>query len=186
MVALDVVDPCSSTPYTRMSYTKTDYKLRGEVGGRTPADLHLPFHGFVRCPVLHRELHHCQAGLRQTSPRLDYFKLFPIPFFHTITALKLVCRWFCFWLALACAFVFVAIFQGDLAHGQQIQHDITTNYRGDYFTFQLIQNILCFASGLINALCIFDMGMTVSHQSGNTSHTGRLIMIPGVAQRLIC
>ena len=117
---------------------------------------------------------------------IDYFKLFPIPFFHTITALKLVCRWFCFWLALACAFVFVAIFQGDLAHGQKIQHDITTNYRGDYFTFQLIQNILCFASGLINALCIFDMGMTVSHQSGNTSHTGRLIMIPGVAQRLIC
>ena len=117
---------------------------------------------------------------------IDYFKSFPIPFFHAITALKLVCRWFCFWLALACAFVFVAIFQGDLAHGQKIQHDITTNYRGDYFTFQLIQNILCFASGLINALCIFDMGMTVSHQSGNTSHTGRLIMIPGVAQRLIC
>lgn len=49
----------------------------------------------------------------------------------------------------------------------------------DYFTFQLIQNILCFASGLINALCIFDMGMTVSHQSGNTSHTGRLIMAGG-------
>ena len=61
-----------------------------------------------------------------------------------------------------------------------------TNYKGYYFTFQLIQNILCFASGLINALCIFDMGMTVSHQSGNTSHTGRLIMIPGVAQLLIC
>lgn len=51
----------------------------------------------------------------------------------------------------------------------------------DYFTFQLIQNILCFASGLINALCIFDMGMTVSHQSGNTSHTGRLIMNGGAA-----
>ena len=57
--------------------------------------------------------------------------------------------------------------------------------RGDYFTFQLIQNILCFASGLINALCIFDMGMTVSHQSGNTSHTGRLIMRPGLAQLLL-
>ena len=62
---------------------------------------------------------------------------------------------------------------------------MSTNYKGDYFTFQLIQNILCFASGLINALCIFDMGMTVSHQSGNTSHTGRLIMIPGFAQLLI-
>eukprot|EP00438_Fugacium_kawagutii_P004872 Skav203388 [mRNA] locus=scaffold1379:574553:575251:+ [translate_table: standard] len=49
----------------------------------------------------------------------------------------------------------------------------------DYFTFQMIQNILCFASGLINALCIFEMGMTVSHQSGNTSHTGRLIMDGG-------
>eukprot|EP00438_Fugacium_kawagutii_P028482 Skav205458 [mRNA] locus=scaffold4682:78970:79707:+ [translate_table: standard] len=51
----------------------------------------------------------------------------------------------------------------------------------DYFTFQMIQNILCFASGLINALCIFEMGMTVSHQSGNTSHTGRLIMDGGAA-----
>ena len=56
--------------------TKKDYKVRGEVGGRTPADLHLPFHGFVRCPVLHRELYHCQAGLRQTSPRL--YRLFQI------------------------------------------------------------------------------------------------------------
>ena len=58
--------------------TKTDYTIWGEAGGRTPADLHLPFHGFVRCPVLHRELHHCQAGLRQTSPRLD--SLFPLFF----------------------------------------------------------------------------------------------------------
>eukprot|EP00438_Fugacium_kawagutii_P024122 Skav222758 [mRNA] locus=scaffold600:119844:132414:+ [translate_table: standard] len=49
----------------------------------------------------------------------------------------------------------------------------------DYFTFQMIQNILCFASGLVNALTIFEMGMTVSHQSGNTSHTGRLIMDGG-------
>ena len=40
-----------------------NYTILGEAGGRTPADLHLPFHGFVRCPVLHRELHHCQAGL---------------------------------------------------------------------------------------------------------------------------
>ena len=48
--------------------------------------------------------------------------------------------------------------------------------KGDYFTFQMIQNILCFASGLVNALTIFEMGMTVSHQSGNTSHTGRLIL----------
>ncbi|CAJ1345104.1 unnamed protein product [Effrenium voratum] len=47
--------------------------------------------------------------------------------------------------------------------------------RKDYNSFLMIQNILCFASGMINALCIFDMGMTVSHQSGNTSHTGRLI-----------
>eukprot|EP00435_Cladocopium_sp_Y103_P067143 s59_g29.t1 len=54
-----------------------------------------------------------------------------------------------------------------------------TNCGSDYFTFQLIQNILCFASGLINALCIFEMGMTVSHQSGNTSHAGRLIMAGG-------
>ena len=50
----------------------TDNKIRGEAGGRTPVDLHLPVHGFVRCSVLHRELHHCQAGFRQTSLRLDY------------------------------------------------------------------------------------------------------------------
>eukprot|EP00913_Durusdinium_trenchii_P014416 g13522.t1 len=41
------------------------------------------------------------------------------------------------------------------------------------------KNILCFASGIVNALTIIDMGMTVSHQSGNTSHTGRLIMNGG-------
>ncbi|CAK9055769.1 unnamed protein product [Durusdinium trenchii] len=48
--------------------------------------------------------------------------------------------------------------------------------RADYGSFLMIQNLLCFTSGLVNALCIIDMGMTVSHQSGNTSHTGRLIM----------
>ena len=31
----------------------------------------------------------------------------------------------------------------------------------------------------VNALCIIDMGMTVSHMSGNTSHVGRLIMDGG-------
>ncbi|CAJ1346489.1 unnamed protein product [Effrenium voratum] len=51
--------------------------------------------------------------------------------------------------------------------------------RADYVTFLMIQNILCFASGWINALTIFDMGMTVSHQSGNTSHAGRLILNGG-------
>jgi len=51
--------------------------------------------------------------------------------------------------------------------------------RADYGTFLMMQNILCFTSGFINALCIIDMGMTVSHQSGNTSHTGRLIFNGG-------
>jgi len=51
--------------------------------------------------------------------------------------------------------------------------------RADYSSFLMIQNILCFTSGIVNALCIIDMGMTVSHQSGNTSHTGRLIMNGG-------
>ncbi|CAE7284854.1 unnamed protein product, partial [Symbiodinium pilosum] len=51
--------------------------------------------------------------------------------------------------------------------------------RADYNTFLMIQNILCFASGFVNALTIIDMGMTVSHQTGNTSHTGRLIMNGG-------
>ena len=56
---------------------------------------------------------------------------------------------------------------------------IDAEKRKDYNSFLMIQNILCFTSGLINALCIIDMGMTVSHQSGNTSHTGRLIMSGG-------
>jgi len=51
--------------------------------------------------------------------------------------------------------------------------------RADYTSFLMIQNILCFTSGIVNALCIIDMGMTVSHQSGNTSHAGRLIMNGG-------
>ena len=165
--------------------TKTDYTIWGEAGGRTPADLHLPFHGFVRCPVLHRELHHCQAGLRQTSPRLDY--IFHLLLLRTITAQKLD------EISLQVVLFLVSLslcigFSGDFPGGTHpwTGYGIASNCRGDYFTFQLIQNILCFASGLINALCIFDMGMTVSHQSGNTSHTGRLIMIPGVAKLLIC
>ena len=51
--------------------------------------------------------------------------------------------------------------------------------RADYSSFVMISNILCFTSGFVNALAIIDMGMTVSHQSGNTSHTGRLIMNGG-------
>ncbi|CAK9115322.1 Uncharacterized protein SCF082_LOCUS53399 [Durusdinium trenchii] len=51
--------------------------------------------------------------------------------------------------------------------------------RPDYNSFLTISNILCFASGFVNALTIIDMGMTVSHMSGNTSHTGRLIMHGG-------
>ena len=46
--------------------------------------------------------------------------------------------------------------------------------RADYNSFLMISNILCFTSGFVNALAIIDMGMTVSHQTGNTSHTGRL------------
>lgn len=52
--------------------------------------------------------------------------------------------------------------------------------RPDYSSFVMISNILCFTSGFVNALAIIDMGMTVSHQTGNTSHTGRLIMNGGI------
>ncbi|CAE7264828.1 unnamed protein product, partial [Symbiodinium pilosum] len=41
--------------------------------------------------------------------------------------------------------------------------------RADYNSFLMISNILCFTSGFVNALAIIDMGMTVSHQTGNTS-----------------
>ena len=51
--------------------------------------------------------------------------------------------------------------------------------RADYSSFVMISNILCFTSGFVNALAIIDMGMTVSHQTGNTSHTGRLILNGG-------
>ena len=45
--------------------TKTDYKVRGEVGGRTPADLHLPFHGL--CGAL------CYTE-NSTTAKLDFDK----------------------------------------------------------------------------------------------------------------
>jgi uncharacterized membrane protein YoaK (UPF0700 family) len=38
-----------------------------------------------------------------------------------------------------------------------------------------ISNLLCFAAGIVNALAFMHMHMTVSHQSGNTTHTGRLL-----------
>ena len=66
---------------------------------------------------------------------------------------------------------------GALAYTEQPQPAAAgpAEKRPDYSTFVMISNILCFASGFVNALAIIDMGMTVSHQTGNTSHTGRLL-----------
>jgi uncharacterized membrane protein YoaK (UPF0700 family) len=47
--------------------------------------------------------------------------------------------------------------------------------RKDYDSFVFISSLLCFASGIVNALAFMHMHMTVSHQSGNTTHTGRLL-----------
>ena len=66
---------------------------------------------------------------------------------------------------------------GALAYTEQPQPAAAgpAEKRPDYSTFVMISNILCFASGFVNALAIIDMGMTVSHQTGNTSHTGRFL-----------
>jgi len=47
--------------------------------------------------------------------------------------------------------------------------------RGDWDTFMLMSALLSFTSGMVNAMAIIDMGMTISHHTGNTSHTGRLL-----------
>jgi len=47
--------------------------------------------------------------------------------------------------------------------------------RPDWSSFLFISSLLCFAAGIINALAFMHMHMTVSHQSGNTTHTGRLL-----------
>jgi len=47
--------------------------------------------------------------------------------------------------------------------------------RADWTSFLWMSALLSFTSGMINAMAILDMGMTVSHHTGNTSHTGRLL-----------
>jgi len=47
--------------------------------------------------------------------------------------------------------------------------------RPDYNTVLWMSALLSFASGVVNALAILDMAMTVAHHTGNASHTGRLL-----------
>jgi uncharacterized membrane protein YoaK (UPF0700 family) len=47
--------------------------------------------------------------------------------------------------------------------------------RQDYGTVLWMSALLSFLSGMVNALAILDMAMTVSHHTGNASHTGRLL-----------
>jgi uncharacterized membrane protein YoaK (UPF0700 family) len=47
--------------------------------------------------------------------------------------------------------------------------------RSDYTTFMLMSAFLSWLSGMVNAMAILEMGMTVAHHTGNASHTGRLL-----------
>merc|ERR1719401_2234302 len=47
--------------------------------------------------------------------------------------------------------------------------------RADFNTFLLMSAFLSFVSGMVNAMAILEMGMTVAHHTGNASHTGRLL-----------
>merc|ERR1719436_1939735 len=47
--------------------------------------------------------------------------------------------------------------------------------RADFNTLLLMSAFLSFVSGMVNAMAILEMGMTVAHHTGNMSHTGRLL-----------
>jgi len=49
--------------------------------------------------------------------------------------------------------------------------------RPDYGRVLWMSAFLSWISGIVNAVCILEMSMTVSHQTGNMSHTGRLLGI---------
>jgi len=49
--------------------------------------------------------------------------------------------------------------------------------RNDYNRVLIMSAWLSALSGMVNALCILDMAMTVAHHTGNASHTGRLFGI---------
>lgn len=49
--------------------------------------------------------------------------------------------------------------------------------RWDYVKVSLMSAFLSALSGMVNAVCILDMAMTVAHHTGNASHTGRLLGI---------
>jgi len=46
--------------------------------------------------------------------------------------------------------------------------------RDDYRNVAMMSAHLSFLSGMVNALCILELGMTVAHHTGNASHSGRL------------
>lgn len=47
--------------------------------------------------------------------------------------------------------------------------------RADFIGVLLMSAFLCLLSGMVNAMAILDMGMTVAHHTGNASHVGRLL-----------
>lgn len=49
--------------------------------------------------------------------------------------------------------------------------------RDDFQRVTIMSAHLSFLSGMVNALCILGVGMTVSHHTGNASHSGRLFGI---------
>lgn len=56
-------------------------------------------------------------------------------------------------------------------------HVTVLEKREDYHKVAIMSAHLSFMSGMVNALCILEMGMTVAHHTGNASHTGRLLGI---------
>merc|ERR1712150_132684 len=46
--------------------------------------------------------------------------------------------------------------------------------RIEYSKITVLSAFLSALSGMVNAVCILDMGMTVAHHTGNASHAGRL------------
>lgn len=56
--------------------------------------------------------------------------------------------------------------------------------REDYGRILWTNAYLCLMSGIVNAVAFLEMGMTVSHHTGNTTHTGRLWVDGGGARFL--
>jgi uncharacterized membrane protein YoaK (UPF0700 family) len=75
-------------------------------------------------------------------------------------------------------FMLVGFFCAALARSEKAAKPIAAGpveKRRDYRTVVWMSALLTFASGMVNAFAILDLGMTVAHHTGNASHTGRLI-----------